>query len=59
MGDPQPPFAASRSLPPDGSPERDTILLLEGIAGDDEADREVRETARKVVGLAGTQVARE
>jgi hypothetical protein len=31
-----------------GTPDRGTIQLLEGIAGDDETDREVRETARSV-----------
>jgi len=31
-----------------GTADRGTIQLLDGIAGDDEADREVRETARKV-----------
>jgi hypothetical protein len=31
-----------------GTSERGTIQLLDGIAGDDETDREVRETARKV-----------
>ena len=31
-----------------GTPDRGTIQLLEGIAGDDETDREVRETARAV-----------
>ena len=31
-----------------GSADRGTIQLLEGIAGDDETDREVRETARSV-----------
>ena len=28
-----------------GSPQPDTIVLLEGIAGDDEADAELRRTA--------------
>ena len=31
-----------------GTPDRGTIQLLEGIAGDDETDREVREAARSV-----------
>ena len=31
-----------------GTADRGTIQLLDGIAGDDEADREVREAARKV-----------
>jgi hypothetical protein len=31
-----------------GSPQSDTIVLLEGIAGDDEQDRELRDAARKV-----------
>jgi hypothetical protein len=31
-----------------GTPDRGTIQLLDGIAGDDETDRDVRETARKV-----------
>jgi len=31
-----------------GSPQRDTILILGGIAEDDELDRELREAARKV-----------
>jgi HEAT repeat protein len=31
-----------------GTPDRGSIQLLDGIAGDDEADRDVRETARKV-----------
>ena len=30
-----------------GSPHRDTITLLEGLAGDDELDRELRETAKR------------
>jgi hypothetical protein len=34
-----------------GSPHRDTITMLEGIAGDDEQDRELRETARRVAAL--------
>jgi HEAT repeat protein len=31
-----------------GTPDRGTIQLLDGIAADDETDRDVRETARKV-----------
>jgi HEAT repeat protein len=31
-----------------GSPQRDTIVLLEGIAGDDDADKQLRETAKGV-----------
>jgi hypothetical protein len=31
-----------------GSPQRDTIVLLEGIAGDDEADPQLRKTAASV-----------
>jgi hypothetical protein len=31
-----------------GSPQRDTITMLEGIAGDDEQDRELREAAKRV-----------
>jgi hypothetical protein len=31
-----------------GSPTRETILILDGIAGDDETDAEVRKTARSV-----------
>ncbi len=31
-----------------GTPARETIQLLDGIAGDDEADAEVRKTARSV-----------
>jgi HEAT repeat protein len=31
-----------------GSAQRDTQVLLEGLAGDDEQSRELRETARKV-----------
>jgi hypothetical protein len=34
-----------------GSPQRDTIVLLEGIAGDDEADNDLRQSARKVAEL--------
>jgi hypothetical protein len=31
-----------------GSPQRDTIVMLEGIAEDDEQDRELREAAKRV-----------
>ncbi len=31
-----------------GSPSRDTLVLLNGLADDDEADRELREVSRKV-----------
>jgi hypothetical protein len=31
-----------------GSPHRDTITMLEGIADDDEHDRELRDIARRV-----------
>ena len=31
-----------------GSPQRETIVLLDGLADDDEQSRELRETARKV-----------
>ena len=31
-----------------GSPQRETIVLLEGVGEDDEADRELREVAAKV-----------
>jgi HEAT repeat protein len=34
-----------------GSPQRDTIVLLNGLAGDDEQPRDLRETARKVAAL--------
>jgi len=34
-----------------GSPQADTIVLLEGIAGDDEADPDLRQSARKVAEL--------
>jgi hypothetical protein len=34
-----------------GSPQADTIVLLEGIAGDDEADGDLRQSARKVAEL--------
>ena len=31
-----------------GSPQRETIVLLEGLAGDDEVDSELRKTAAGV-----------
>jgi hypothetical protein len=34
-----------------GSPHRDTIVLLEGIAGDDEQDRELRQAAKRIAEL--------
>jgi hypothetical protein len=34
-----------------GSPQRDTIVMLEGIAGDDEQPRELREAAKRVAAL--------
>jgi hypothetical protein len=34
-----------------GSPQRDTIVLLQGIGEDDEADRDVRQSAAKVATL--------
>jgi hypothetical protein len=34
-----------------GSPQRDTIVMLEGIADDDEQDRQLREAAKRVAGL--------
>ena len=34
-----------------GSPQRDTVVILEGIAGDDEEDREVRAAAKRVAEL--------
>jgi len=34
-----------------GSPQRDTIVILEGIAEDDEQDRELREAAKRVAAL--------
>jgi hypothetical protein len=33
-----------------GSPQRDTILILDGLAADDAGDRELRDAARKVSG---------
>jgi uncharacterized protein (UPF0147 family) len=34
-----------------GSPNRDTIVILEGIAGDDEQPRELREAAKRIAAL--------
>jgi hypothetical protein len=34
-----------------GSPQRETIVLLQGLAEDDEAERELREVAAKVAAL--------
>jgi hypothetical protein len=34
-----------------GSPQRDTITILEGLADDDEQDRELREAAKRVAAL--------
>jgi HEAT repeat protein len=34
-----------------GSPQRDTVVILEGIAGDDDEDREVRAAAKRVAEL--------
>jgi HEAT repeat protein len=34
-----------------GSPQRDTIVILEGIAQDDEQDRTLRETAKRVAAI--------
>jgi HEAT repeat protein len=34
-----------------GSPQRDTIVILEGLAANDEADRELRAAAKRVVEL--------
>ena len=31
-----------------GSPQRDTIVILQGLAEDDEADRQLRDAARRV-----------
>ena len=41
-------IVGTRSCLRNGTADRGTIQLLEGIAGDDETDREVRETARAV-----------
>src|SRR5205809_398111 len=34
-----------------GSPQRDTIVILESLAGDDESDRELRAAAKRVAEL--------
>jgi hypothetical protein len=34
-----------------GSPQRDTIVILEGIAEDDEQERTLREAAKRVAAL--------
>jgi predicted outer membrane protein len=34
-----------------GSTQRDTIVILEGLAGDDDADRELRAAAKRVAEL--------
>jgi HEAT repeat protein len=34
-----------------GSPQRDTIVILEGLAGNDDADRELRGAAKRVAEL--------
>jgi HEAT repeat protein len=34
-----------------GSPQRDTIVILDGLAGDDEAERELRAAAKRVAEL--------
>jgi hypothetical protein len=34
-----------------GSPQRDTIVILEGIAQDDEQDRTLREAAKRVAAI--------
>ncbi len=34
-----------------GSPQRDTIVLLEGLAGDDEVEPELRQAAGKIAQL--------
>jgi HEAT repeat protein len=34
-----------------GSPHRDTIVMLEGIADDDEHDKELRETAKRAAAM--------
>ena len=39
-----------------GTPARETILILDGIADDDETDAEVRKTARSVVAAARQEV---
>jgi uncharacterized protein (UPF0147 family) len=34
-----------------GSPNRDTMVILEGIADDDEQPRELREAAKRIAAL--------
>ncbi|MDP9492120.1 MAG: hypothetical protein M3P42_07990, partial [Actinomycetota bacterium] len=34
-----------------GSPHRDTITMLEGMAEDDEQDKELRETAKRAAAM--------
>ncbi len=34
-----------------GSPQRDTIVILDGLAADDDADRDLRATAKRVADL--------
>jgi HEAT repeat protein len=34
-----------------GSPQRDTVVILEGLAGNDEADRELRAAAKRIAEL--------
>jgi HEAT repeat protein len=41
-----------------GSPQRDTIVLLNGLAEDDEQDEELRAAAKKVAGLLRRKAAR-
>ncbi len=42
-----------------GTPQRDTIQILDGIADDDEEDAELRKAARYRLGAAAEEVARE
>jgi HEAT repeat protein len=41
-----------------GSPQRDTIVILEGLAGNDEADRDLRAAAKRVADLLKRKGAR-
>jgi HEAT repeat protein len=41
-----------------GSPQRDTIVILEGLAGNDEADRDLRAAAKRVAELLKRKGAR-
>jgi hypothetical protein len=34
-----------------GSPQRDTIVILEGLAADDEQDRDLRDAAKRVAAV--------